>query len=96
MKTYRQIGSVKTAIEILRFLSEQEQSVSGGEVAKALDIPQGTAMCHLATLEAVEFVERAGNLYELGQFSALLWARRKDLLESRIAKSAKDLNELGG
>ena len=96
MKTYRQIGSVKTAIEILRFLSEQGESVSGVETAKALDIPQGTAMCHLATLEAEGFVERTGSLYEIGQGAALLWTRRKALLELKISKSAKDLNQLEG
>jgi len=96
MRSYKQIKSVRTAVEILRFLSEQTELVSGGEVAKAVGIPQGTAMCHLTTLEGAEFVERAGNLYELGQFSALLWGRRKALLEAKIAKSAKDLHELGG
>jgi len=96
VKTYKQIKSVRLTIEILRFLSEQKDFVSGGEVAKALDIPLGTAMCHLCTLEAEKFVERAGNLYELGQFSALLWVRRKALLEEKISNSTKDLNQLGG
>ena len=96
MRSYKQIKSVGLAVEILRFLSEQTELVSGGEVAKALDIPLGTAMCHLVTLEAAEFVERSGNLYELGQFSALLWVRRKALLEAKIAKSSKDFNQLEG
>jgi len=94
MKSYKHIKSLQIGLEILRFLSEQTELVSGGEVAKALDIPLDTCMRQLSTLEAAEFAARAGNLYELGQFAALLWARRKSILQERISEGARDLRPL--
>lgn len=96
MKSYRRIAAVKTAIEILRFLSDQDEPVAGIEIAKALDIPQGTAMCHLATLEDEGFVERTGDSYGLGQDIAVMWAKRKALLETKINRCTQDLNQLEG
>ena len=96
MKSYRRIAAVKTAIEILRFLSDQDEPVSGAEIAKALDIPQGTTMCHLATLEDEGFVGRTSDSYELGQDVAVMWAKRKALLELKINRYTQDLNRLEG
>ena len=51
MNTYRRIASVRRANDILVFLGEQTGPVSGIEIAKALDLPHGTVMCHLCTHE---------------------------------------------
>jgi len=95
MKSYRRIGAVTTTIAILRFLAEQRKPVSGADVAKAMEIQYGTAMCHLATLEDERFVRRIGDHWELGSGLAVMWARRKALLEGSILLMRNQLREIG-
>jgi len=94
MATYTRIGAVKTAIAIMRYLSEQRQPVSGQDVAKAMNIPHGTAMSHLATLEDEGFVQCIGGAYKLGMGLALIWARVKSNLEGERDRISKDIESI--
>lgn len=96
MATYTRIGAVKTTIAVLRFLSEQRQPISGQEVAKAVDIPHATAMCHLATLEDEGLVRAIGGCYEIGPGIALFHARYRSLLEGKRERIERELKELEG
>lgn len=95
MKTYRRVDSVKKAVGILRFLAEQRGPVSGAEVSRAVELPVGTVMCHLVTMEDDRMVRRIGDHWELGDGMAVLWARRKAQLEGGIQRMRNQLNEMG-
>lgn len=95
MSTYKRIEAVKVTIRILRFLSEQREAVSGQEVARAIDMPHGTVMCHLATLEDERLVRSVGGAWELDMGLALFWARHKAQLSGRIARDTANLKQMG-
>ena len=94
MKTYRTIETVRKAGEILKFLAGQKEPVSGADIARAVGLPQGTTMCHLATLEEIGFVRTVGEKFELGMGAALLWSRYKSNREALRDKINKELEEL--
>ena len=99
MSTYHRIVAVKTAARILEFLAHQQTPVTGQEVARALDLPHGTVMCHLATLDDVQFVRCVGDSYELGMKLSLFWARKKARLEAqriRLDRAIEILTVEGG
>jgi len=96
MTSYKRIEAVKAAIRILRFLAEQKQAVSGQEVARAVGVPHGTVMCHLATLEDEHLVRSVGGAWELDMGLALFWARHKAQLAGRIARDTENLAKLEG
>ena len=95
MTTYRRIAAVETTIRVLRFLADQKEPVAGSHVARALDMPVGTVMCHLVTLEDDRITRRIGELWELGDGMAIFWARRKAQLECGIDRMKNDLREIG-
>jgi len=96
MSSYTRIGSVKTTIAILKYLGEQRAPVSGQEIAQAVGIPHGTAMCHLATLADDGFVRETQGWFEIGTGFALLFYRYKSLLEGKIERLNKELQAIGG
>ena len=96
MATYKRIGAVSISISIIRFLADQREPVSGRDVARALDIKYDTLMCYLASLEDERFARRIGEYYELGQDAAMIWAKRKTQIETKIDRNRRDLAELEG
>ncbi|MBN1104722.1 MAG: helix-turn-helix domain-containing protein [Deltaproteobacteria bacterium] len=94
-KSYRRIGAVVKTIQILRYLAEQRGPVSGADAARALELPVGTVMCHLVTLEDDRLVRRIGEHWELGDGMAIFWARRKANLEAGIERMKDDLRDIG-
>lgn len=83
------------AVNILRHLGEQRDPVNGKDVATAIDVPHGTVMCHLVTLEEEKLVRCVGGAWELDMGMAIFWARKKAQLAGRIARDTKDLETLG-
>lgn len=94
MTSYKRIEAVKVAIRILRFLAEQKEAVSGQEVARAVEVPHGTVMCHLSTLEDEHLVRSVGGAWELDMGLALFWARHKAQLAGRISRDTENLRQL--
>lgn len=94
MATYTRINAVKVTVAVLRYLAEQKQPVSGQQVAQAVGIPHGTAMCHLATLEDERLVRAVGGVYELDMGLALFWARKKSQLQGQIERATAELHQL--
>jgi len=93
--SYRRIEAVRVSINILRQLSEQKEAVSGQDLARAMDMPHGTVMCHLSTLEEERLVRCVGGAWELDMGMAMFWARKKAQLGSRIAGDTQNLQLLG-
>lgn len=94
MSSYNRIVAVKVTISILRHLADQKQPISGQDVARAVDVPHGTVMCHLATLEDERLVRSVGGAWELDMGLALFWARKKAQLQGTIARAQDELNQL--
>lgn len=94
-KSYRRIAAIGITNMILKHLADQREPVSAADVIKALDLPSGTVMCHLATLEDLTWVRRIGECWELGYGIALLWARKKAQIEDGINRMRNDLRQLG-
>lgn len=90
MKTYKRIKAVKTAIDIIKFLSDQREPASAADAAAALEMQYGTLMCQLVTLEDAGMVRRIGDHWQLGTGMALIWARTKAKTESQ----QNDINNL--
>jgi len=94
MKSYRTISAVRKAGEVLKFLAEQKEPLSGFEIGQAVGIATGTVMCHLATLEELGFVRSVGEKYELGMGAALLWSRYKANRQALRDAITRELREL--
>ncbi len=95
MTTYKRIEAVKKAGEILKYLANQKKAVNGPAIATAVNLPVGTVMCHLATLEDLGFVESIGDRFVLGLGVGLFWSRMKSNLEAQKARIEQDLDRLG-
>ena len=93
-KSYRKIEGVLKTGGILKYMADQKEAVGGNEIAKALDMPQGTVMSHLASLEELNFVTRVGERFDLGMGLALFWARKKSRLEGERSRIDRDIEEL--
>lgn len=94
MKSYKRIAAVKTACEILEFVSAQIKPPSVAEISGALNLPQGTALCHLATLEDAGFIEGSNNAYKLGHKLGFFWACIMSDLQRRQKDIAKQIKTL--
>jgi DNA-binding IclR family transcriptional regulator len=94
MSSYNRIAAIKVTVSILRYLADQKQAVSGQDVSRAVDVPHGTVMCHLATLEDEHLVRSVGGAWELDMGLALFWARKKAQLQGTIERATDELNRL--
>ncbi len=94
MTSYKRIGAVKTAFDILGFLSNQKQPVSGKEISLALNMKYDTAMCYLASLEDMGNVRQIGECFELGMNMAMFWAKIKSKKEAEKQDINNDIKAL--
>lgn len=94
MKTYKRIGAVRKAGEILKFLADRKEPVGAREIGGAVGLAVGTVMCHLATLEDMGFVSCVGDRYRPGIGLALIWARVKAGLEVERERVGRDIERL--
>jgi DNA-binding IclR family transcriptional regulator len=95
MKTYKRIGAVTTAVQIIKYLSDQREPVSAAVVAEGTNIQYATLMCHLVTLEDAGIVRQVGDHWQLGTGMALLWARSKARTEAQQHNINNLLSALG-
>ncbi|MFB3926391.1 MAG: helix-turn-helix domain-containing protein [Syntrophales bacterium] len=92
--TYKRIETVKKAGEILKYLAEQKEPAPAKQIAQEVNLPVGTAMCHLATLEDLGFAMSVGDRFKLGMGLALFWARVRSGLEADRARIDQDIKSL--
>jgi len=93
-KSYKRITALKKGLEVLEYLADQKEPVSGNAVATALNMPYATVMCYLATLADAQFVRQAGENYELGSKNSFIWARYRARLESKISRLTQEYTDL--
>lgn len=94
MTTYKRIEAVRKAGEVLKYLANQKEPVTGPQIAQAVNLAVGTTMCHLATLEDLGFVQTIGDRFRIGMGLALVWARAKSNLEAERERIDKDLESI--
>jgi DNA-binding IclR family transcriptional regulator len=92
--SYRRIGPVTKAVQILKHLANQKQPVTGAEIAKAIGEAPGTVVCYLATLADDGMLEQVGDGWQVGMGIALIWARVKSNLEAQRDRCTRDIDRL--
>ena len=92
--TYRRIEAVSKAIAILEFLATQKNPATGPDIARAVDMPVATVMSQIITLQDHNFVRNLGAGFELGMGAALIWARKKALLEGERSRIDNEITTL--
>jgi DNA-binding IclR family transcriptional regulator len=98
-KTYRRIEAVRKAGQILKHLGQMKEPATAQGISAAVGLATGTAICHLATLEDLGFVQQIGDRWRIGTGLALIWARVKSNLEGEkmlIESQIKELEEENG
>lgn len=93
--SYKRIASVEKACAILAILAEAKEPLTGNEVATRVQLPDGTVMCQLATLQDAGFVQEVGGGWKLGMKLALFWAKVKAGKESERGRIDRDIEALG-
>jgi len=94
-KSYNRIAAVTKACDILAILAESKEPLTGSEVALRVQLPAGTVMCQLITLEDAGFVQEVGGGWRLGMKLALFWARVKSGKEAERERVDRDIGALG-
>jgi len=94
-KSYTRIASVTKACDILSILAESKAPLTGNEVAVRTQLPVGTVMCQLITLEDAGFVQEIGGGWRLGMKIGIFWARVKANKEAERAKLDNEITALG-
>lgn len=94
--SYNRIQAVQKACDILTILAEAKEPITGNEVAVRVQLPVGTVMCQLATMEDNGFVQEVGGGWRPGMKLSLFWARKKAELESERIRIDRDLEKLEG
>lgn len=92
--SYKRIDAVTKALEILEFLASQKEPANGPDIARAVQLPTATVMCHLITMQDKNFVRQVGGGFELGMGAATIWARKKSLLEGQRDRINRDIQTL--
>jgi len=93
--SYNRIQAVQKACDILTILAEAKEPLTGNEVAVRVQLPVGTVMCQLATMEDNGFVQEVGGGWRLGMKLAVFWARVKSSKEAERSRVDKDIEALG-
>ncbi len=95
-KSCRQIEALISADKILSVLAENKAPLTIAGIAKLAGLSSDVAFRQLGTMEEIGWADKIGDGFILGPRTALLWAKRKALLEDRIMKTTQELDELNG
>jgi len=93
-KTYAPVQSDYKFIDIIEFLHQQTGPISGTQIAKALDMPYGTALCHLQSAVDRRWVRRVGEVYESGPRISGMYAGYLQGLKDRKAGIESEITKL--
>lgn len=94
--SYNRIAAVEKACAILAILAEAREPLTGNEVAVRVQLPMGTVMCQLATLQDAGLVAEIGGGWKLGMRMAVYWARIRSGMESERDRLTRDIKSIGG
>lgn len=95
MKSYRRIKGFQRGIEILRYLANQGEPVSGPDIAESMRMPYSTVMCHLATAEDEGLVRATGDCWEIGIGMSIFWFKVREQEEARRDEAERNLKAMG-
>lgn len=88
------VESLEKACEMLKFIAEQRHPVTASEAGRAVGLGSNTAFRYCWTLDKVGFLDRIGDRYALGSRLAMIWAKRKAIVENTIQTASTELEEL--
>jgi DNA-binding IclR family transcriptional regulator len=92
-----ELDSTKTSLEILDTLMDLE-GARVSEVADHLDVPKSTVHVHLKTLHRQQYVEKEGDIYQVGLklFSLGAFARRRNPIHVNAMETVDELSSTFG
>jgi DNA-binding IclR family transcriptional regulator len=93
-KSYTRIQSDMKLIEIVEHLLRQIEPQAGMDIARALEMPYGTVMSHLASLMDAKWVAPEGGNYAPGSRLMGMYSAYKTGLRAKIEKTQTELNNL--
>jgi len=92
--SYKRIGSVALAIDIMKFIGGSNRRVSIQEIIEAMASNRDTITRQLLTLEEGGFVQRHGEGWEIGIYIGVFWMSIKASRESTIKQAQADLDQI--
>ena len=95
-KSCRKIEILDTADKLLGLLQDAKSPLSVSDLSRVSGYSVDTVFRQMGTMDDLRWVERIGEGYILGMRLAVLWARRKTVMETRISQAQKELTELRG
>lgn len=93
--SYKRIGSVALAIDIMKFIGGSNRKMSLQEIIEAMASNRDTITRQLLTLEEGGFVQKAGDKWEIGIYIGVFWMNIKMSREKTIDNAQADLNKIG-
>jgi DNA-binding IclR family transcriptional regulator len=94
--SYKRIASVEKACSILDVVAHTKEPITGNEVATRVQLPDGTVMCLLATLQDAGLVQEVGGGWRLGMRMGVYWARIRATMEAERDRLNQNIREIGG
>ncbi|OPY15638.1 MAG: IclR helix-turn-helix domain protein [Syntrophus sp. PtaB.Bin001] len=95
-KSCRKIELLLATDAILNALQETREPLSITELSRRTGLSIDNIFRQVGTMADLRWVEKIGDGYVLGMRLAVIWARRKSVLEGRINKAQQELSELTG
>lgn len=94
--SYTRIAAVQKACQILAVVADAKIPITGAEVAARVQLPAGTVMCQLMTLEDAGLVEEMRDGWRLGLKMAVYWARIRSSKEAERNMLNNEIKSIGG
>jgi len=92
--SYTRIQSDMKLIEIVEYLHQQIEPQSGADIARALNMPHGTVMSHVAGLLDAKWIKQTGSSYEPGTRLMGMYSAYRRGLQDKIETLQGELNTL--
>jgi DNA-binding IclR family transcriptional regulator len=93
-KSCRKIEVLVAAHAIMGYVGAAKEPVSVTDVARATGLSVDSCFRQMGTMEELGWVRKIGDAYLLGMGLALIWARKKSMLEGERDGIDKDLKSL--
>lgn len=94
LTTYKRIAASAKTLQVFEYIGTQRTPPTSQQIAAGVDLNQNTVMTHLATLEDAGWIEKLPSGYRMSMKIALLWARKKSMLEHEIDQKQRELQSI--
>lgn len=95
-KSCRKIDVLTNTDAILAVIQDAREPMTITDIARVTGLSVDTVFRQIGTMADLRWVEKIGDGYVLGMRLAVLWAKKKSLLETRLEKTQTELEELTG